>query len=150
MPYEEWLKTKKCHSCGAMGHLKKDCRKVKQEGCFNCGGKDHLVADCPYARDIRCYKCDSKEHRTGQCSKVTAGEKQYTSKQWHEIAFKRRRDTNKMPPKKPDQRQAQVLVLSENSAKRLQMMPKMLEVKKWLQQVDETSATIDSSLVDVE
>lgn len=37
--------TKKCYSCGQVGHLASSCRKSK---CFKCGNTGHFARECPY------------------------------------------------------------------------------------------------------
>ena len=40
---------KKCHYCGMIGHVVKDCRRKKQKtsGCFHCGEAGHMIMECP-------------------------------------------------------------------------------------------------------
>ena len=56
---------RKCHYCGTVGHLIKDCKKRKRKSgeCFHCGEFGHFSKDCP------------KKQRQGQtqCARPSGG-----------------------------------------------------------------------------
>ncbi|CAI7758131.1 unnamed protein product [Closterium sp. NIES-53] len=55
--------TRKCHNCGQMGHLRRDCRNPP--ACSICGQEDHQRRDCPEAPV--CGKCGRRGHVEREC-----------------------------------------------------------------------------------
>lgn len=49
----------KCHNCGEVGHISKECSEEKGErpatvACYNCGGEGHRVRDCKFPGALTC------------------------------------------------------------------------------------------------
>ncbi|CAI7765399.1 unnamed protein product [Closterium sp. NIES-54] len=55
--------TRKCHNCGQMGHLRRDCRNPP--ACSICRQEGHQRRDCPEA--LVCGKCGRRGHVEREC-----------------------------------------------------------------------------------
>ncbi|GJJ76456.1 protein AIR1/2 [Entomortierella parvispora] len=70
--YMEKEAGRKCHKCGEVGHIGRECTVTV---CYICGAKDdHVARDCP---NSICYNCNKKGHISEKCP-MPRGYGQYT------------------------------------------------------------------------
>lgn len=89
-PERQTVEVRRCHTCGQVGHLARDCRKSGKAGreetsqqerggrdgvrCFNCHRIGHVAAKCPYSTTMFCEVRGRKsewQHSEWQRSKVS-------------------------------------------------------------------------------